>query len=126
MKKIPLSLIIATILFAACDYEAKPNPIHMYYEEIPVVVTRCEYIQWYAGTVHYQADISVYSEEYDLKRIYRLNGWEARDYKEVRKGDVITATLYSWKNIDTGEITNRELGHIEYKEYEEDDSDEVD
>ena len=86
---------------------------HLYWKTIDVIITDYDYRHWYASAHHYQAKITVYSEEYDLTRTFSLTGNDAAQMENYEKGDTIKAELYSWKIDSTGEITKREINSLE-------------
>lgn len=82
---------------------------HLYWKTISVEVIECHFKYWYASGFHHQGYIKVKSEEYDLEKSFNLNGQNAIKIKNLKKGDIINAELYSWKIDSTNEIIKREI-----------------
>lgn len=75
---------------------------HLYWKDINVKVL--DVIYGFNYTV-----ITVYSEEYDIKKQMTVSGNHMFD---LSVGDYITAELYTYKNDETGEINSRSIHSI--------------
>ena len=103
-------------IFAGCDYEPveRPEQPHLYWKDIEVVVEDVVQKHWFATVHRYELSITVYSEEYNLRKTFNSytsgmvtpNGWNSQE------GDVITAELYSWVMDSTGEVVRREINRL--------------
>ena len=92
--------------------KSRPEQPHVYWKDIDVEVVDIDKRHWYAGTHHYQVDITVKSEEYGLTETFHLDGMNAKDAYNYDKGDIIKAELNSWVMDSTGEVVRREINEI--------------
>lgn len=120
MKKLCLAFYLSIIfLLSGCTqitYEytdtVKEEQPHLYWKDIECVVIDYDYRHWYASAHQYQADITVYSKEYDLTESFSLSGWDAKDYENLDVDDIVTCEMYSWVMDSTGEVIRREIHSI--------------
>lgn len=117
-KLITLCVIIAALacfvtLCGCTNSSSYVEQEHLYWKTIEVEVTDIDFRHWYASGHHYTADVTVYSEEYNLTESFHLTNNSAMKMEGVRRGDILEATLYSWKYDSTGEITRRCISSIQ-------------
>lgn len=93
--------------------EKKEQP-HLYWKTIDVVVESVEKHHWFATTHRYELSITVYNEEYNLRKTlqYSSSGMFTPNHWNLEKGDVVSAELYSWVMDSTGEIVRRDINAL--------------
>lgn len=96
---------------SASSTKTREQP-HLYWKDIECIVKDCDYKYWYASGTHFKANITVYSDEYDLTQTFDLNGYDAKTCESLSKGDIVTCELYSWVMDSTGEVIRREINRL--------------
>lgn len=106
-------MVLLCISSVGCDLEPveKVEQPHLYWKDIDVVVENVEKKHWFATTHRYQLSVTVYSQEYDLKKTIdsSSSGMFTPQHWNVKQGDIIKAQLYSWVIDSTGEVVKREI-----------------
>lgn len=124
MKKLLVSLfilIVAVLSFAfylegknISNVEIAERPIR-YYKDIDVVVVSNKTETRFAKTRWYFQTLTVKSEEYGIEETFKIkeSGMFANiPYWNVKEGDTLQATMYSWVIESTGEVTSRQIARL--------------
>lgn len=117
-KKIFTLVLIFVLLatFTGCNYEPveRPEQPHLYWKDIEVVVENVDQRHWFATVHRYELYITVYSEEYDLRKTLNWygTGMFAPEYWNLQEGDIVTAELYSWVMDSTGDVVRRDINRL--------------
>lgn len=106
-------IILLFLMMTGCELqpvERKEQP-HLYWKNIDVVVENVDQRHWFAAVHRYEIHITVYSEEYNLRKTlsYSSSGMYTPEHWGVQKGDIVTAELYSWVMDSTGEVVRRDI-----------------
>lgn len=108
-----LSILIIFLGFVGCDLEPieRAEQPHLYWKDIDVVVENVEKQHWFATTHRYQLSITVYNQEYNLRKTIdsSSSGMFTPQHWNIEQGDIIKAQLYSWVIDSTGEVVKREI-----------------
>lgn len=94
----------------------KPDPVERpinQYHDIDVVITDNDIRHWFASGHHWTADVTIYSQEYDITDTFHLTHDDARRMEEYQVGDAIQATLFTQTIESTGEIVNIRIDNIQ-------------
>lgn len=113
-QRIIITILMFSFLLTGCvsfNVKRSEQP-HLYWKEIDVVVEDIDFSRWYASGNHCVADVTVYSEEYNLEESFHYIGSDAEKLEYVQQGDIIKAELYSWKIDSTGEIVRRCINQL--------------
>lgn len=113
-------VVVAIFVYQVVDlmqWEPDPNYVppekeHLYWKTIEVEVIDADCRHWYASGHHYTADIKVYSAEYDLTQSFHLEFNDAKELQNTKNGDILEATLYTWKLDSTDTVIKREIHSI--------------
>lgn len=116
IKFLCVTLVMVVLLSGCSDafenYEPVEQP-HLYWKTIDAVVTEIpDKRHWFATTHHYYISITVYNEEYNLKKTFGEQGsgmFGVPEHWDVKKGDIVKVKLYSWVMDSTGEVVRREI-----------------
>ena len=121
MKRIFIIMMCCVCCIAALtgcdtDFEPREEPV-LYKETIEVTVTDVYQRRWYAANAHhFELTLTVYNEEYGITDKVTETGagmWGQPKHWDATKGDKLTAVLYTWKMVSTGQIIRREIHHFE-------------
>lgn len=107
-----MTTVVAAVIYRTSnDYVPREQP-SLYYKDIEVEVVSNKYKQWFAGTTHREARVTVYSSEYDLTETIKIKHsgmCNVPDEMFLEEGDTATVVLYSWVLDSTGEVANRQI-----------------
>ena len=110
-----LTVLMFCIFLAGC-VEPDPNYVppeepHLYWKDVDVVIEDMDQYVWGVRPRRRKLTITVYSEEYDLRKTFTLaaSGINAPIYWNAKEGDIVKAQLYSWVMDSTGEVIRREI-----------------
>lgn len=111
-------ILLITLCLTGCSIEIKEQPQehpHLYWKDTEAVITKIDKKHWFATTHHWEIDMTVEIEEYNLTKRFTIidtGAWNCPDEWELEKGDTIEVILYSWKMDSTGKIVKREIHKI--------------
>lgn len=122
MKKFILlvSILLATLFFTLCllicciptpETERRYEE-HLYWKEVDCVIEDTDIEYW--GIGHIAGTVKVYNSEYDLREEFDIYGRDAMELRDKSEGDIVKCEMYSWVNVDTGEVVRRQLNNINY------------
>lgn len=94
-----------------------PEGTKLYKQDIDVVVTEISKSEFprYTGIsiiYDYDVDVTVYSKEFNTTEKFSYGGLFHNKYFDLKKGDIIQAELYTYKNESTGEIVKKEINRL--------------
>lgn len=74
---------------------------HLYWKELPCKVLDVNKSMTF--------NVHVYNEEYGVERTFKLWGKQYEKYKDVKAGDTIICTMYSWVIEGSNDVASRTL-----------------
>lgn len=94
-----------------------PEGTKLYKQDIDVVVTEISKSETprYTGIsviYDYDVDVTVHSKEFNTTEDFSYGGLFHNKYFNLKKGDIIQAELYTYKNESTGEIVKKEINKL--------------
>lgn len=103
-----------TVAMRPADWVPPERP-SLYYKTVLVEVVSVNQRTWFAGARHYIVELDVKSNEYGLTKHIEERGsgfFGQPECWNVKKGDLIDATLHSWVMESTGEVVKREIAGL--------------
>lgn len=122
MKHIKIGIItlLCLIFLVGCDIDKSNNNERLEIKEeleiktIDCIVDKCDYHYWYASGSHFLCEIDIYSIEYSENEHFTIQGLDARNFENTKKGDIVKAELYIFKDGNTGNIIKKRINKIIY------------
>lgn len=114
-KRLIILIMTISLFFTGCDSSVNSKPRerpHLYWKNVDAIVTKVDKTTWFSVTRHYKIEVTVEIEEYGLTKKFAIEDagvFNRPEEWELKKGDVVEVTLYSWKMDSTGEVVKREI-----------------
>lgn len=114
-----IAIFLVSAMFLGIFNQMLQNPkgTKLYKQDIDVKITDIKKIEtpMYTGVsiiYDYTVNITVYSKEFNTTEEFTYGRWFGNKYFNLKKGDIIQAELYTYKNEATGEIVKKKINKL--------------
>lgn len=110
--------LVSTMLFGIFNQMLQtPKGTKLYKQDIDVEITEINKIETPISTgisiiYDYTVNITVYSKEFNTIEEFTYGSWFYNKYNKYKKGDIVQAELYIYKNEATGKIVKKKINKL--------------